>query len=289
MRECPIHARFAGPIVMIGFGSIGKGTLPLILRHIDAPRERMVVIDADDSARNLAECEGVRFRRLALTRDNLRRELSPLLAGGGFCVNLSVEVSSVALIALCREVGALYIDTCVEPWPGGYTDPSLSPTERSNYGLREAARSLRRPGIADPTALLAHGANPGMVSHFVKQALLNLAEDLGHQVDEPRTQAGWARLARDLGVKGVHIAERDTQRASMPKRRASSSTPGRSRAFSAKACSQPSSVGARTSAGCRPRPAAILTAAMPPSTLIGPGVPRACAPGHRPREPRSPG
>ncbi len=218
MREWPIHARFAGPIVMIGFGSIGKGTLPLILRHIDAPRERMVVIDPDDSARDLAEREGVRFRRLALTRDNLRRELSPLLAGGGFCVNLSVEVSSVALIALCREVGALYIDTCIEPWPGGYTDPSLSPTERSNYGLREAARALRRPGIADPTALIAHGANPGMVSHFVKQALLDLAEDLGHEIDEPRTQAGWARLARDLGVKGIHIAERDTQRASMPKR-----------------------------------------------------------------------
>ena len=25
-----LHARFDGPIVMIGFGSIGKGTLPLI-------------------------------------------------------------------------------------------------------------------------------------------------------------------------------------------------------------------------------------------------------------------
>jgi len=36
-------------------------------------------------------------------------------------VNLSVEVSSVALVELCRELGALYLDTCVEPWPGGYT------------------------------------------------------------------------------------------------------------------------------------------------------------------------
>ncbi len=25
----PVHARITGPIVMIGFGSIGKGTLPL--------------------------------------------------------------------------------------------------------------------------------------------------------------------------------------------------------------------------------------------------------------------
>jgi len=218
MPDWPVHARFAGPIVMIGFGSIGKGTLPLILRHIDAPRERMVVIDPDDSARGLAEAEGVRFRRLALTHANLRGELAPLLAGGGFCVNLSVEVSSVELIKLCRDLGALYLDTCIEPWPGGYTDPALSPTERSNYGLHEAARALRRPGIADPTALIAHGANPGMVSHFVKQALLNLAEDLGRDVDEPKSQSGWAKLACDLGIKGIHIAERDTQRASVPKR-----------------------------------------------------------------------
>ena len=30
-----IHARIDGPLVIVGFGSIGKGTLPLILRHLD--------------------------------------------------------------------------------------------------------------------------------------------------------------------------------------------------------------------------------------------------------------
>ena len=34
----PLHARFDGPIVMIGFGSIGRGTLPLIERHIGFDR-----------------------------------------------------------------------------------------------------------------------------------------------------------------------------------------------------------------------------------------------------------
>ena len=40
----PLHARFDGPIVMIGFGSIGKGTLPLIERHIAFDRSKFVVI-----------------------------------------------------------------------------------------------------------------------------------------------------------------------------------------------------------------------------------------------------
>ena len=38
----PVHARFDGPIVMVGFGSIGKGTLPLIERHIAFDRAKFV-------------------------------------------------------------------------------------------------------------------------------------------------------------------------------------------------------------------------------------------------------
>ena len=33
------HVAFTGRIVMIGFGSIGQGVLPLILRHIDIEPE----------------------------------------------------------------------------------------------------------------------------------------------------------------------------------------------------------------------------------------------------------
>ena len=60
MRLSPATTDYDGPIVIIGFGSIGKGALPLILRHIRSPRDRMVVIDPDDSARRLAELSAVR-------------------------------------------------------------------------------------------------------------------------------------------------------------------------------------------------------------------------------------
>ncbi len=35
MPQWPVHGKIDGPIVMIGFGSIGQGTLPLIERHFD--------------------------------------------------------------------------------------------------------------------------------------------------------------------------------------------------------------------------------------------------------------
>ncbi len=62
------------------------------------------------------------------------------------------------------------------------------------------------------TQVVTHGANPGLVSHFVKQALLNIARDTGHPLPRrPETRAEWGRLAMELGVKTIHIAERDTQ------------------------------------------------------------------------------
>ncbi len=58
-----------------------------------------------------------------------------------------------------------------------------------------------------------------MVSWFVKRALVNLAADLNDRHPEPKSRAEWAALAMRLGVKGIHIAERDTQRAIHPKPR----------------------------------------------------------------------
>jgi homospermidine synthase len=221
MTAWPVHARIDGPIVMIGFGSIGKGTLPLIERHFTCDKARFVVIDPEDKDRGLLDARGIRFIHQAVTRDNYRGLLAPLLTAGGgqgFCVNLSVDTSSLDIMELCNELGALYIDTVNEPWAGFYFDPNLGPEARSNYALREATLAAKRARPAGShTAVSCCGANPGMVSWFVKQALLNVAGDLGLAFEEPSTREQWARLAMRAGAKGIHIAERDTQRAKSEK------------------------------------------------------------------------
>jgi homospermidine synthase len=213
------QATFDGRLVMLGFGSIGQGVLPLILRHIEMPRERVQIITADERGVAVAAEYGVAHTVMPVTRENYRAVLGSLLERGDFLLNLSVDVASVALVTLCRELGALYLDTCVEPWAGSYTDPSLSASERSNYALRESALALARPDAGDPTAVMTHGANPGLVSHFVKQALLNIAADTGIATAVPVTRTQWAELARTLGIKVIHIAERDTQMADRAKQR----------------------------------------------------------------------
>ena len=217
-----LHAEFAGPIVMIGFGSIGRGVLPLLERHIGFDRSKFVVIAPDDTDRRLLDERKLRFEKLAITKENYRDVLTPLLTGGpgrGMIVNLSVDTSSADLMDLCKDIDAHYIDTVCEPWPGLYTDKTRSISERSNYALREGVLDVRRRRPGGVTAVSCCGANPGMVSWMVKQALVDIATELKLDFVEPTSREEWARLMSQVGVKGIHIAERDTQRAKTPKPR----------------------------------------------------------------------
>ena len=140
MSNHEVHVKFAGKIVLVGFGSIGQGVLPLILRHIGTSADRITIVTAEDAGRAEAEKFGVKFVKTALTRDNYRQILEPLLGAGDFLLNLSVDVSSVALILLARERGALYLDTCIEPWAGRL--------HRSEAHRRDAQQLHHAPGGA---------------------------------------------------------------------------------------------------------------------------------------------
>src|SRR5262252_3906185 len=101
MTDWPVHGRIDGPIVMIGFGSIGRGTLPLIERHFKFDKSRMVIIDPSDENAKLAKKHGVRFIKAGLNKDNYKEILKPLLTEGGgqgFCVNVSVDTGSLDIM-----------------------------------------------------------------------------------------------------------------------------------------------------------------------------------------------
>src|SRR5690606_5764398 len=137
-KDWPVYGEITGPVVMIGFGSIGRGTLPLIERHFKFDKSRMTVIDPHPEGKGamLLQRHGVRLVKEALTPANYRKVLKPLLtegSGQGFCVNLSVDTSSLDLMRLCRELNVLYIDTVVEPWLGFYFDSNAGNEARTNY------------------------------------------------------------------------------------------------------------------------------------------------------------
>ncbi|MGB8813719.1 MAG: saccharopine dehydrogenase C-terminal domain-containing protein, partial [Paracoccaceae bacterium] len=212
MTIYPVHGRIDGPLVMIGFGSIGRGTLPLIERHFDYDQNAFTVIEPSDEFAWLLAKHGIHHCQVALTAENYTEVLRGLFPDGkGFVVNLSVDVDSIELMHLCQQLGVLYLDTVIEPWPGFYFGSTIPNADRTNYPLREHVRGLARQYAGGPTAISCCGANPGMVSWLLKEALLQLAEDTGQKVETPTAREGWACLMQSLGVKGVHVAERDTQ------------------------------------------------------------------------------
>lgn len=76
----PVYGNIDGPIVMIGFGSIGRGTLPLIERHFTFDKKRMVVIDPRNDDEQLLKDKGIRYVQAALTGDNYKDVLGPLFS-----------------------------------------------------------------------------------------------------------------------------------------------------------------------------------------------------------------
>jgi homospermidine synthase len=78
-----------------------------------------------------------------------------------------------------------------------------------------------------PSAVVEHGANPGLISHFTKQGLIDigerlLAEGKASEKDAEEIRGlirdrAFNRLAMKLGVKVIHCSERDTQITDRPK------------------------------------------------------------------------
>ena len=90
-----------------------------------------------------------------------------------------------------------------------------------------------------------------MVSWLLKRALLNIAGDIGLKFKEPKAREDWGRLAKRLGVKGIHIAERDTQRAKMPKPMEVFVNTWSVEGFLSEGMQPAELAGARTRSGCR--------------------------------------
>jgi homospermidine synthase len=207
---------FKGKICILGFGSIGSGLIPLLLKHFSS--EQISIVGADSRNQSIAIENGIEHIIQPLNCSNYREILEEWVQPGDFLVNLSVDVSSRELVKWCNQHNVLYLDTCIEPWAGYYTDTSIPPEHRSNYALRQDILDLRVSlGKSGPTAIMAHGANPGLVNHFVKRALIDVVKNYLGPCDVPSTQLAWAQLAQRVGLKVVHIAERDTQTPSKPK------------------------------------------------------------------------
>ena len=91
-------------LIILGFGAIGQGVLPLLFRHISMQPQQVLIAAADfsEESRQHARDYGVETKVVKLLRDDYEGFLKESVRKGDFLINVSVDVSSVALIEHCQ-------------------------------------------------------------------------------------------------------------------------------------------------------------------------------------------
>ncbi len=216
-------------ILIIGYGAVSKCTLPILLEHISIPREKITVIDLEDKKKDLKEYidSGIKFYKKKITRKNLAAVLSEHAGKNGLIIDLAWNLGANDILKWCHDNNVLYVNTSVEEWDPVQDIGKRSPFEKSLYFRQMQLRELAKEMVGSTTAVLDHGANPGLISHFTKQALLDIAARLIsekrlsgkflEEVTEYVKQRNFPYLAEKLGVKAIHCSERDTQITNRPK------------------------------------------------------------------------
>jgi homospermidine synthase len=223
--------KFNKKILIIGYGSVSRCTLPILLKHIDVPCKNITIIDFEDKKKALKKwtAKGIKFSREKITPSTLNKILSRHLENGGLLIDLAWNIECGEMLRWCHEHKVLYVNTSVEEWDSLGDIFKKSPFEKSLYFRQMKLRNLTKNwGKNSTTAVVDHGANPGLISHFTKQALVDIARRLtrdkkvtvseGKKIIHLLENRDFARLAMTLGVKVIHCSERDTQITNKPKR-----------------------------------------------------------------------
>lgn len=190
-------------ILIIGFGVIGQALLHPLIHDLGIQADKISII-AKEGDSSIAHRFGCRLEYVEIDATNLEEVLKGRLDSGDWLLNLSVEVSSLALLDWCQARDVFYLDTCIEPWKDGYAISSGAVDTTTNYFLRHQALLRAKPGAR--TTVVAHGANPGIVTHLTKEILGLLCP----------MYDSWALKAQALRVRSIHISELDTQHSVKP-------------------------------------------------------------------------
>ena len=219
--------KFNGRLLIVGCGSVSQCAVPLVLKHFEMPPSKITIMDFVDNRHRVKDAldKGVKYVIDRITPENYGELLSKYVSSGDMIIDLAWNIDCISIVQWCRDNNVLYANTSVEEW-----DP-YKDTERNNptkYTLYSRHMELRAkiPQGDYTTTVVDHGANPGLVSHFTKHALIEMAQKiLKEKKNDPRkkelekylSDKNFPKLAQLTGVKTIHISERDTQIADKPK------------------------------------------------------------------------
>ncbi len=219
---------FKNKVLFVGYGAVAECTLPILFRHIKVPAKNVTIMDFENRTEKLKPWtkKGVRFVRDRVTEANMGQLLKKYVGQGDILIDLAWNIDALEILQWCRDNGVMYINTSTELWDPYKT--GSHPTEKTLYWRHmNLRRMLKKWKTKGATAVIEHGANPGLISHFVKQGLLDIGKKLiadkkvkgaaAKKIAKLSEAGSFNELAQALGVKVIHCSERDTQITDKPK------------------------------------------------------------------------
>jgi homospermidine synthase len=225
-----MEKKFNQNILVIGFGSVAQCTLPILFKHINVPYDHVTVMDFEDKQEKLQPWidRGVHYVREQIMETSMAAQLSSYLKKGDMLIDLAWNIGAEDIIQWCYDHDVNYINTSIELWNPYDASHEKHPTEKTLYyrhmRLRKMMQKWKKKG---PTMITEHGANPGLISSLVKQGLIDISQKMIKDrliVNEDKvflesliSQRKFNEMAQRIGVKVIHISERDTQISKQPK------------------------------------------------------------------------
>jgi len=222
---------FGGRLLIIGCGSVSQCAIPLVLKLIKMPPKKITIMDFVDNRSRIKPAlrKGVNYVMDRITAGNYRQLLSKYVGPGDMIIDLAWNIDCIAIVQWCRDNQVMYANTSVEEWDPYKDIERNDPTKYTLYSRHMELRTKidMSKDKKHTTTIVDHGANPGLVSHFTKHALVDIAKKiLKEKPNDPRkpelekalNKKNFAKLAQLEGVKTIHISERDTQITNEPKK-----------------------------------------------------------------------
>jgi len=171
---------FQGRILVLGGGSVSQCSVPLLIKHIVQHPNQITVLDFQDTKAKFKEAleAGISFVIDKVTKENLENKLAEFLSSGDVLVDLAWNIDANVIIDWCHTNNVLYLNTSVEEWDPYDSQDNRDPRDRTLL-VRHQRLDVMKSDWSEvgPTAVVEHGANPGLVSHFVKRGLLEIASE----------------------------------------------------------------------------------------------------------------
>lgn len=217
-------------IIFFGCGSVAKCCIYYLPKFLKFNYKQVTIIDKNKSTFDfptvqMAKSEGAKLLHYNITRHNIQDLLDHILnvQKNDIVIDLTTNTSTYTIFKEARIRNLLYINTSIED----DKPMDINPECPINNGI--FIQHINLQAIADKTidrnhnitSVIEFGMNPGLISVFVKQGIMDLAKmvlkyQLRHKkVDQKMYKLYKKRdhkhLAELLKIRVIHCSEIDTQ------------------------------------------------------------------------------